>query len=113
MPADTKAQPAPFKTMVTQAGEHATACGVNSSYAYLNSFTSDSAMLQKEALWSKLTLKPQLETQIKRLPGNINPKMHVLNYSADVNPFFIVALGLLMQISNESKFESGEKVIWR
>lgn len=39
MPADTKAQPAPFRTIGTQAGVHAAACGVNSSlYAYLNRF---------------------------------------------------------------------------
>lgn len=51
MPADTKAQPAPFRTIGTQAGVHAAACGVNSSlYAYFNRFTSDSARLQKEAL---------------------------------------------------------------
>lgn len=50
MPADTKVHPAPFKTIGAQAGVHAAARGVNSSYAYLNRFTSDSARLQKEVL---------------------------------------------------------------
>lgn len=98
---------APFRTSGAQEG-------MNLSYTYLNSITSDSARLEKKMPLSVhmilewlnwLKLKLQLETQIKMLLSNINPKIHFFNYSADVNPFFIVALGLLMQISNESRLK--------
>lgn len=98
---------APFRTSGAQEG-------MNLSYTYLNSITSDSARLEKKMLLSVhmilewlnwLKLKLQLETQIKMLLSNINPKIHFFNYSDDVNPFFIVALGLLMQISNESRLK--------
>lgn len=39
---------------------------------------------------------------MKGLLSNINPKIHFFNYSVTLILFFIVALGLLMQISNEN-----------
>lgn len=97
--ADVEAGPAAFKRIGTHEGQqHRT---------HLNCVTSDSARLNREnAAWferpNSLKLKQPFETQIKRLPSNINPKLHFFNYFPDVNPFFIVALGLLMQISSES-----------
>lgn len=84
---------------------------MNLSHTYLNSITSDSARLEKKMLLSVhmilewLNWKLQLETQIKMLLSNINPKIHFFNYSADANPFFIVALSNFKweQIKNKIK----------
>lgn len=42
-----------------------------------------------------LKLKLPLETQIKGLLSNINPKIHFFNYSADVNPSLHCSTGII------------------
>lgn len=60
-----------------------------------------------------LKLKLTLETQMKGLLSNINPKIHFFNYSADVNPFLHCGSGIIDANFKWECLKKKSEVIWR